>query len=65
MENKLKYKRKQKGMTQTQLADKANITRPYLSLIENNLSSPSITVCIRLAELLDCRVDDIFFTEVV
>ncbi|PTL40231.1 transcriptional regulator [Alkalicoccus saliphilus] len=49
--------RRQKGMTLTELAEKANISKSNLSNIERNINTnPSIRVLERLAEVLDTDV---------
>jgi len=48
--------RKLRGLTQQQLADKATITRNYLTLIENNAREPSMTTLERLSEVLQVPV---------
>ncbi|MDF0480241.1 helix-turn-helix transcriptional regulator [Vagococcus sp. PNs007] len=63
MENNLKSLRVEKGYSQEELSKKAAISRPYLSEIENDLSSPSITVCLRLAKSLGCDLNQIFLDE--
>jgi len=49
--------RKQKGMTQKELADKMGITDKAVSKWERNLSCPDISSIPRLAEVLDTSVD--------
>jgi XRE family transcriptional regulator, master regulator for biofilm formation len=49
--------RRQKGMTLTELAEKANISKSNLSNIERNINTnPSIRVLERLAEVLETDV---------
>ena len=59
--NKIKYYRRLKDLTQTQLADIVNITRTYVSEIENNGANPSIAIALKIAKALDVSVHDIFF----
>ena len=40
---KIKQMRNQKGLTQEELADRCELTKGYISQLENNLNSPSIT----------------------
>lgn len=51
---KLKAKRKEKGMTQKELAEKAFITREYLSDLERGKYECSIKTAKFLAKALDC-----------
>lgn len=51
---KLKAKRKEKGMTQKELAEKAFITREYLSDLERGKYECSIKTAKLLAKALNC-----------
>ncbi len=61
MPNNLKNIRLEKGLTQNELAAMLNITVSYLSKIENEKKLPNVLLAIRLANALDCNVEDIFF----
>ncbi|WP_394877050.1 helix-turn-helix transcriptional regulator [Mammaliicoccus lentus] len=55
-------RRKKLGLTQQEVADKSDIDRAYLSLIETGKRSPSVVVAKRLA--LTLQVDwTIFFDQ--
>jgi transcriptional regulator with XRE-family HTH domain len=50
----LRELRRSRGLTQKELAEKAGVSFPYLSKIENHKDQPpSEEVCIRLAEALN------------
>ncbi|NLY46819.1 MAG: helix-turn-helix transcriptional regulator [Tissierella sp.] len=51
--------RRQRGMSQTELAELANISHGYISELENNLKSPTINILCKLAKALDCTLDDL------
>lgn len=53
----LKESRKEAHMTQGELAAKLNVTKSYISRIENGLISPSVTVFYRIIEALGMRVE--------
>lgn len=57
---KIKQFRLQKKMTQSELADRCNLTKGYISQIENNLSSPSINTLISLLACLGSDLTDFF-----
>jgi putative transcriptional regulator len=59
-QTKLTKKRKEKGMTQDQLAKKAKISRPLLSNIERGDAMPSLLAAYRIAKALDSTIDDVF-----
>ncbi len=58
--NRLKEIRTQKGLSQNELAGRSGITRQAVSSIESNLYLPTTTVALRLASVLNCRVEDLF-----
>ncbi|NWQ39173.1 helix-turn-helix transcriptional regulator [Bacillus sp. EB106-08-02-XG196] len=50
--------RKQKGLTLSELAKRANLSKSYLSNIERNINrNPSIEVVKRIAAVLDVELD--------
>lgn len=53
---KLKKIRREKGISQEELAHKAEINRSYLSMVENGHSSPTMDVVQRLAEGLGVSI---------
>jgi len=53
---RLRQLRRECGLSQGELADRAEINRSYLSMIENNRSSPTMDVVTRLAKGLDISV---------
>lgn len=61
MRNKVAEVRKKRGLTQQELSEKANISRPYLCNIENDQNKVvSNTIMFRLADALGVNVSDIF-----
>lgn len=60
--DKIKLFRKEKGLTQVVLADKASISRSYLADIENNRYNPSLDVLNSIADAL-CISINVFFDE--
>ncbi len=59
---KIKQMRNQKGLTQEELADRCELTKGYISQLENNLNSPSIAT---LTDILAALGSDlsVFFRE--
>lgn len=53
----LKESRKEAHMTQGELAAKLNVTKSYISRIENGFINPSVTVFYRIIEALGMRVE--------
>ncbi|MDX1412341.1 MAG: substrate-binding domain-containing protein [Nitrospirales bacterium] len=58
--NSLLDMRKAKGLTQSELATRAGLTRQALYAIECNHYLPSTSIALRLAKVLGCRVEDLF-----
>lgn len=55
--------RKEKGMTQQELADKMGVTDKAVSKWERNISCPDVAVLPRLAELFGITVDELMNSE--
>lgn len=54
------YYRKEKGLSQIQLADKVDISRTHMSRIENNDCAVSLDVIFRIADSLNVPVNKLF-----
>lgn len=63
MENRLKELRAKYGYNQTQLAQKAKVSRQTISLIERNNFTPSVLTAIRIAVVFCENVEDVFILE--
>ncbi|HGD6081871.1 TPA: helix-turn-helix transcriptional regulator [Streptococcus agalactiae] len=61
MGNNIKNIRKQKGMTQNDLAKAVGVTRQYIGDIENLKKMPTIKVAFDCAKVLDVEVKDLFY----
>ena len=60
---KLKSIRTARALSLEDLAKKTNLTRSFLSQIEKNKTSPSISSLIRIATALEVRMSDLFLEE--
>ncbi|PHQ71052.1 MAG: hypothetical protein COB93_03990, partial [Sneathiella sp.] len=58
--NRLKRLRKEKGLTQVQLAGQLGISASYLNLLENNRRSMTVPLLLRVSQLL--KVDPLIFS---
>lgn len=58
---RISYTRKQRGLTQEKLAELANISIQFLSDIENNKKSMTITTLKNLADCLNVTTDYIIY----
>lgn len=61
--NKVKEIRKEKMLTQEEVARVVGISRKYLSSIEANHANPSIEVALKIAETLTVNIDKVFINE--
>ncbi len=60
---KLKDMRQQKNLTQEELADRCELTKGYISQLENDLTSPSIATLIDLLNALGSDLSSFFHEE--
>lgn len=61
MLNNVKKIRKDKKISQSELAKRTGITRQTISLIEVGKYNPSLKLCIELAEELDTDLNSLFW----
>lgn len=54
------YYRKDKGLSQMELAEKIDISRTHMSRIENNDCAVSLDVIFSIAQVLDISVSKLF-----
>lgn len=57
---KVQKLRKQKKLTQEELADQLGISRVYMGYIEQGRESPSLKLLMKIARKLDKKVEDLF-----
>lgn len=60
---KLKSLRKQRGITQTQIADELGIRQNTYSDYENDKTQPSIESIVRICKILDVPADILFYED--
>ena len=58
---KMKFRRIELDISQTELAKRAGVTRQTIGLIESGEFNPSIKLCIAICKALDCTLNDIFW----
>ena len=56
----VEIQRKRVGLTQTELSNKAGISRRALSSIEKSTAIPSVDIALKLATILNTTVEDLF-----
>lgn len=58
--NKIKELRNKKGLTQEELADRCELSKGFISQLENDLTSPSIATLIDILQCLGSNLKDFF-----
>nr|WP_295082582.1 helix-turn-helix transcriptional regulator [uncultured Roseateles sp.] len=60
MKNSLRELRAQRGWSQTDLAERLNVSRQTVNAIENERYDPSLPLAFQIAKLFDCTIEAIF-----
>lgn len=60
MNNIIRIRRKELGLSQEQLAQKCGVSRQTVNAIENNKYDPTLTLAFNLARELKLTVDELF-----
>lgn len=58
--NNLEELRKEAGLTQQDLSEKAEVSRKSINAIENGIYVPSTVLALKIAKTLNCKVESIF-----
>lgn len=58
---KMKFRRTELNMSQTELAHRAGVTRQTIGLIETGEFNPSIKLCIAICRALGVTLNDLFW----
>ena len=53
----------EKSLSQQELADLCEVTRQTIGLIEKGKYNPTINLCIKIAQVLDKTLNDLFWDE--
>ena len=59
--NRLKLARVENNLTQAELAEKVEVTRQTIGLIENGKYNPSLNLCFAIAKTLNKTLNDLFW----
>ncbi|HEX7046311.1 MAG TPA: helix-turn-helix transcriptional regulator [Gammaproteobacteria bacterium] len=60
MNNRIKVLRAERDWTQQDLADRIEVSRQTVNAIEKGKYDPSLPVAFRIAQIFDCRIEDVF-----
>ena len=63
LQNNISVRRKVSGLTQSQLAEKIEVTRQTIAAIEKGDYSPSVFLALRLAAALHTPINELFWLE--
>ena len=63
MKNRIKEYRKERNLTQDDLAKAVEVTRQTIISLENGKYIASLQLAFRLARFFDCKIDDLFVME--
>ena len=63
MKNRLEEIRKERGITQDELAKVLEVSRQTISSIENGRYNPSIILAFKIARFFDMTIEEIFIYE--
>lgn len=63
MDNRIKVARIQVDLTQQQLAEKVDVTRQTISLIEKGKYNPSLKLCLNICYAVNKTLDELFWKE--
>ncbi len=61
--NRLKERRGELGLTQSQLAEMCLVSRKTINTVENGIFVPSTVLALKLAQALDLSVEQLFWIE--
>ena len=60
VQNHVKERRLQRGLTKAQLARATHVSRQSINSIERGRYVPSLPLALRFARVFDCSVDELF-----
>lgn len=63
MKNRLEQLRKQRGISQEELADALQVSRQIVGSLENGRYNPSILLAFKIARYFGMAIEDIFLYE--
>ncbi|MDR4534791.1 helix-turn-helix transcriptional regulator [Glutamicibacter endophyticus] len=63
MENSVPEYRRGRGLSQQALADLLGVSRQTVISIEKGRYDPSLPLAFRLAEVFECRIEDLFVAD--
>lgn len=62
---RLREIRKNRNLSQVELAKLAGVPQSYISELESGISKPGLETLVKLTKALDCKLDDLVDVEAV
>lgn len=63
MKNRLRELRDVKAWSQAELATRLDVSRQTVNALETGKYDPSLPLAFRIAQLFECRIEDVFIPE--
>lgn len=63
MKNRLKILRAERSWNQQDLAERLGVSRQSVNAIETGRYDPSLPLAFRIADLFECRIEDVFLRD--
>ena len=60
LKNNLEEFRREAGLTQQDLSEKAEVSRKSINAIENGIYVPSTVLALKIAKTLKCKIENLF-----
>lgn len=60
MNNEVRARREERGISQAELAERVGVTRQTINSIERGRYDPSLELAFGLADFFDCRIEELF-----
>ena len=60
LKNNLEEFRREAGLNQQDLSEKAEVSRKSINAIENGIYVPSTVLALKIAKTLECKVENLF-----
>lgn len=60
IENQVKKFREKRGLTQAELADKAEVSRQTINAIETGKYDPSLELALKLSKIFEAKTEKLF-----
>jgi len=61
MNERMKSARQAKGLSQSELSKLVGVSRQTVNMVESGEYNPTLALCIKICEALDCTLNDLFW----